>query len=200
MPLILFGWAVAGGSPGPATLAISSTSMASGRRAGLILALGVVTGSAMWGLAAALGLATLMIANAWVFEVLRYLGAAYLLYLAIKSLRSAWLRQTPTSQAPVASRSFQKGLLLHLANPKAILSWGAIYSVVLIPAAKPISIFSLYAALCLTSAAVFLSYAILFSSAPIARGYLAMKRWFDLGFAALFGAAGLKLLFSRGPV
>jgi len=44
LPLILLGWAIGGGSPGPATLAISSTSMEYGRRNGLLLALGVISG------------------------------------------------------------------------------------------------------------------------------------------------------------
>lgn len=48
LPVILVGWALAGGSPGPATLAISSTSMAHGRGAGVALATGVVAGSAVW--------------------------------------------------------------------------------------------------------------------------------------------------------
>ena len=57
---LLAGWALAGGSPGPATLAISGTAMGQGRRAGLTIASGIVAGSASWGIAAALGVAALM--------------------------------------------------------------------------------------------------------------------------------------------
>ena len=87
--LFYVGWMIAGGSPGPATLSIAGTSMENGRKAGLIFALGILAGSACLGLAAASGMSAVMQANAWVFEVLRYLGAAYLLFLAIKALRSA---------------------------------------------------------------------------------------------------------------
>ncbi|MEE9429019.1 MAG: LysE family transporter, partial [Paracoccaceae bacterium] len=83
------GWMIAGGSPGPATLSIAGTSMEQGRKSGLIFALGILVGSASLGLAAASGMSALMLANAWVFEVLRYVGAAYLLFLASKALRSA---------------------------------------------------------------------------------------------------------------
>ena len=62
--IILLGWALAGGSPGPATLAISGTSMSLGRGAGLAIASGVIAGSASWGVAAGLGMSALMLANA----------------------------------------------------------------------------------------------------------------------------------------
>lgn len=53
--LLVFAWMVAGGSPGPATLAISGTSMGHGRKAGLTIAAGIVGGSASWGIAAGMG-------------------------------------------------------------------------------------------------------------------------------------------------
>lgn len=77
--LVILGWAIAAGSPGPATLAISAAAMNGGRLSGVAIAAGVSCGSACWGLAAALGMSTIMLANAWLFEVIRYAGAAYLL-------------------------------------------------------------------------------------------------------------------------
>ena len=81
--LIVIAWMVAAGSPGPATLVISSTAMEHGRAAGLMVASGVLFGSASWGLMAALGISSLMVHYAWLFEFVRYLGAAFLLFLAI---------------------------------------------------------------------------------------------------------------------
>jgi threonine efflux protein len=89
LPLILSAAFIASASPGPATLAIAETAMQAGRRTGLALALGVVTGSLTWSVAAALGLAAVMAASAWTLEVLRYLGGTYLLLLAYQSARSA---------------------------------------------------------------------------------------------------------------
>lgn len=197
LPLILLGWAAGGGSPGPATLAISGTSMAEGRRRGLQLASGVVIGSAMWGIAAALGFSAIMMSNVWLFETVRYVGAAYLLYLAVKSLRSAWVGAAIKPTKPTRVGAFGKGLALHLTNPKAVLGWGAIYAVAMTPDAQPASVALLFCALISVSACVFLGYAVLFSSAPIARGYLRMKRGFDVTFGVLFGAASLKLLTTK---
>ncbi len=195
--LILLGWAIAGGSPGPATLAITGTSVNLGRRSGLAIASGVLCGSAAWGIAAALGLSAIMMANAWMFEVIRYAGALYLLYLAIKSLRSAMFPKPATHTPLLTSRLFAKGMLLHLTNPKAILAWGSIYAIALPMGADATQVWSLFGMLISVSALMFLGYAILFSSAPIARGYLQMRRAFDVAFGVLFGLASLKLLTTR---
>lgn len=200
LPFILIGWAIGGGSPGPATLAISSTSMVHGRVMGLQIAAGVVVGSATWGIAAALGFSAIMMSNVWLFEAVRYAGAAYLLYLALKSLRAAWLGATVAPAKANRAGSFGKGLALHLTNPKAVLGWGAIFAVALTPDAQPASVALLFLALIATSAFVFLGYAVLFSSAPIARGYLRLKRVFDLSFGVLFGAASLKLLTTKADI
>ncbi len=197
LPFILLGWAIGGGSPGPATLTISGTSMAHGRITGLQLASGVVLGSAIWGIAAALGFSAIMMSNVWLFNAVRYAGAAYLLYLAGKSLHSAWMGKALTPQKPTRVGAFGKGLMLHLTNPKAVLGWGAIYAVAMTPNAQPKSVALLFCALILTSTFVFLGYAVLFSSPPIARGYLRLKRLFDLTFGLLFGAASLKLLTTK---
>ena len=86
---IWIAWLLAGGSPGPATMGIAGTAMTSGRAAALAFALGILAGSASWGVAAALGLSAIMLANAWAFEVLRYVGVAYLGWLAVKALLRA---------------------------------------------------------------------------------------------------------------
>lgn len=195
--LVLLGWAIAGGSPGPATLAISGTAMSAGRAAGVSVASGVVVGSASWGIAAALGMSALMLANAWVFEVIRYAGAAYLLYLAAKSLRSAVRPKPLTMQAQSNESLFLKGFLIHITNPKAILAWGAIYAIALPSGASTGMVWQLFGLLVTTSIIVFIGYGILFSHPAVVRGYVSAKRWFDALFAALFGAASLKILTAR---
>jgi len=89
LTLIMVAAFIAVASPGPAVLAIAGTSMKAGRRSGLIFASGVTTGSLTWSVGAAAGLSAVMLANAWLIEAIRYFGAAYLLFLAFKSARSA---------------------------------------------------------------------------------------------------------------
>lgn len=193
-------WVLAGGSPGPATLGIASTSMANGRRAGLIFAMGILAGGAFWGITAALGMSALMLANAWIAEVLRYLGAAYLLFLAAKALRSAMSdKASLTGQVQTGSgwRIFAKGALIHLTNPKAILSWGAVFAIAVPPGGSWGDLAFMFLFLYSGGILVFVSYAFLFSSARVVSGYQRMRRWFEGAFALLFGAAGLKILTTR---
>jgi threonine/homoserine/homoserine lactone efflux protein len=198
--LILVAWAVGGASPGPATLAIAGTSMERGRAAGLAVAAGIVCGSAFWGIAAALGLSALMLANAWLVEILRYVGGAYLLYLAYKALKSA-LSDKPVVQAKAKRGDlgaiYVKGLLLHLTNPKAIFGWGAMFAVIVPPTSSPDVLIQTFLALITVSNIVFFGYALLFSLGAFVRGYQKMRRWFEVTFALLFGAAGLKILTTR---
>ena len=200
LPLILLAALAAGASPGPATLAIAGTSMESGRRYGLAIASGITTGSFIWSVAAAFGLGAVMLANAWAFELIRYGGAAYLMFLAYKSAKSA-LR--PGTAAPIgmqhksARRAFGKGLALHLTNPKAILFFGSLYAVGVPVGAPPSVLVTVIMAVGVQSAIIFHGYAILFSSAVMVRGYQKMRRGFDALLALGFGFAGFKILTAR---
>lgn len=197
---LLVAWAVAGGSPGPATLAIAGSAMTQGRTAGVAVAAGIQTGSAFWGLAAALGLSAVMLANAWLVEVMRYVGAGYLMYLAYKASRSAVANKPLVPAAPTHrsfKRLYMKGLLIHLTNPKAIFSWAAVFAVVVPVGADPAYIFKVFLALSAVSVLVFFGYAVLFSAAGFAAGYARARRWFEATFAVLFGYAGFKILTTR---
>ena len=200
LALLLVAWMIAGGSPGPATLAIAGTSMNQGRKLGLVFSCGILAGSAFWGIAAALGMSAVMMANAWIFTTLKYLGAAYLLYLAVKSLRSAFQEKSTLMkrghQGSVPTVFF-KGALIHLTNPKAILGWGAVYAIALPVGASVGQVFAMFAFLYAGSITVFIGYAFIFSTSGVVNVYAKLRRWFDLVFAALFGAASLRILTVR---
>ena len=200
LPLILAASFVASASPGPATLAIADTSMRAGRRIGVALALGVATGSMAWSMAAALGLAAIMASSAWALEALRYLGAGYLMFLAIKSARNAIRGTTAVTRADVASsasRSYLKGLALHLTNPKPVLFFGSLYTLGISPETTHVELAVVIVACGLQSLAVFTGYAWLFSCDGVAQSYSRMRRWFDAAFAVVFAGASFKILTSR---
>ncbi len=200
LPMILLAVLVATGSPGPATLTIAGTSMHSGRRYGLALASGVTTGSLMWSVAAALGLGALMLANAWILEIIRHAGAAYLLWLAWKSARSALTRgelRTMDAAATSLGQAYMKGLALHLTNPKAILFFGSLYAIGIPADATPLMLATVIAAIGLQSFLVFHGYALLFSNSVITRLYMKLRRAFEAVFALAFGVAGVKVLTAR---
>src|SRR5438105_8963571 len=73
--------------PGPAVTYVVSRSVGHGRAAGLVSVLGIVTGTLCHVVAAALGISALLASSAMAFQFVKYLGAAYLVYLGIKTLR-----------------------------------------------------------------------------------------------------------------
>jgi threonine/homoserine/homoserine lactone efflux protein len=145
-------------------------------------------------------MSALMLANAWLVEILRYVGAAYLLYLGFKALRSG-LSDKPLAKVQAKRGGLQsiylKGLLLHLTNPKAIFGWGAIFAIAVPPGSDPRAVWETFAALFMVSNLVFFGYALLFSTAAFIRGYQKMRRWFEISFGLMFGFAGLKILTAR---
>ncbi|MCA0399795.1 MAG: LysE family transporter [Proteobacteria bacterium] len=200
LPFILLASVLTSASPGPATLTIAGTSMNSGRTAGLALALGVLTGSVSWSILAAVGFSALMQANAWTFEVMRYLGAGYLLFLAWKSARSAIAgarAKMETARQLTPRIAYAKGLALHLTNPKPILFFGSLFAIG-VPMGTPTpDILRVIATIAALNTCVFLGYAMLFSSAPMVAIYARLKRGFEATFALLFGAAAIKILTTR---
>ena len=199
LPLILLAALATVASPGPATLAIAGTAMERGRAHSLALALGVLTGSFTWSISAALGLGALMMTHGWIMEGLRYLGAAYLAFLAFKSARSASRSGGLKTRTFSGSRAsvYRKGLALHLTNPKAIFFFASLYTIGVPPEATPLEFVVVIAAVGAQSAVIFCSYAVLFSAPAVTRVYMRARRGFEAVFALGFGLASLKVLTSR---
>jgi threonine/homoserine/homoserine lactone efflux protein len=102
--------------PGPAVIYVVTRSLDQGRAAGIVSMLGVETGTFTYAIAAAAGLTGLIAASATAFTVVKYVGAAYLLYLGVRKLLG---RGRPQDTLPGArSRLYLKGMLVQLLNPK----------------------------------------------------------------------------------
>lgn len=160
----------------------------------------MTTGSFILGLCAALGLGALLAANQMFFEMFRYVGSGYLLYLAYRSLRSMFSTATYSEpgRATVSLRSaYWTGLAIHLTNPKAILFLGALYALGLPADVTPFWLAVVVIAVSSQTMIILHCYALLFSIPGVMSVYVRAKRWFEGLFALTFGAAGLRILFSR---
>ncbi|MBO3735014.1 LysE family translocator [Glycomyces niveus] len=127
-------------TPGPDMLMVLGCGIRGGARAGLLATLGVVTGDALYIVAAAAGLAVLLTAFPVVFTVLRIAGAAYLVYLGVQIIRN---RKRPQAD-PVASgglsgrRAFLNGAVSSMANPQTFTFMAAFLPQFIDPAAAPV--------------------------------------------------------------
>ena len=200
--LIYTTYFVAIASPGPSNMAIMATAMKQGRGAALALASGVISGSMMWAVLAACGVLTVLATFAQLLIVLKIGGGLYLLWLAFKAGKSAVRGAIAGEERPNAPRAsfgrlFRQGILMHVGNPKAILTWVAIMSVALKPDAAASTLPLIIAGCATLCVLVFGGYALLFSTAVMAAFYRRIRRGLDALLACCFAVAGLKLVFSR---
>jgi threonine/homoserine/homoserine lactone efflux protein len=108
--------------PGPNMVYVATRSMSEGRRSGLASALGLETGTIIHVCAAAAGLSALIASSATAFNALRYLGAAYLVYLGIKALRQGGGHADAGAPQPVSlGRAYRQAIVVQLLNPKVAL-------------------------------------------------------------------------------
>jgi threonine/homoserine/homoserine lactone efflux protein len=109
-------------TPGQDTALTIRNSLVGGRRGGVQTAIGVSLGQAVWAVATSLGVAALLRASEPAFLALRLVGAAYLLYLGLSALRSAFRRDravpAPHAGVPGPRSPLFQGLLSNLGNPK----------------------------------------------------------------------------------
>jgi threonine/homoserine/homoserine lactone efflux protein len=105
--------------PGPDTLVVVRSIVRGGRHAGVLTALGNLCGLTVWVLAAALGLAAMLKASQIGYDVLRVVGAGYLVWLGVQAWRSRGRVEQPAPhRAGVLGTGFRAGILTNLLNPK----------------------------------------------------------------------------------
>ncbi|MCA9997122.1 MAG: LysE family translocator [Anaerolineales bacterium] len=126
-------------TPGPAVLYIITRSLDQGRTAGLVSVLGIQCGTLFHIAAAALGLSTLLLSSTLAFNIVKYLGAAYLIYLGIRK----YLEKEPAEEIEIEvqplRRIFYQGMVVNLLNPKTALFFFAFLPQFINPAAGSVS-------------------------------------------------------------
>jgi threonine/homoserine/homoserine lactone efflux protein len=198
-------------TPGPDVLYILNHAMRTGLRAGVVAALGIVAGCFVHVVAAALGVSALLATSATAFIVLKWVGAAYLVWMGVRMLLARQGATVPTSVADRAplqltamplSKVFLRGFLTNVLNPKVALFFLAFVPQFIAPQATD-------------KAWIFLMLGLLFNlnSLPINLGYawvgsFAVRRvqsvqrgmrWLDRIAGAMFIGFGVKLALSQPP-
>ncbi len=112
--------------PGPAVLYITARSANQGRLAGLVSVLAIETANFLQAVAATLGLSAILLSSALAFDVVKYLGAAYLIYLGVRKLLAREEEvENETIKPESLSRIYWQGFAINLLNPKTALFYFA---------------------------------------------------------------------------
>ncbi len=196
-------------TPGLDTALILRTAAVEGRRRAVMASLGIACGVVVWGSAAAFGLGALFRASALAYEVVRWTGAAYLVYLGVRMLmrpRSEFSSASPSPKGEntATSRSsgaewFVRGLLTNLLNPKV-----GIFYVSFLPqfiprdTSNPRALMLLFAAIHAMEAVVWFTALILATArlAPVLRRGSVVRR-LDQAMGALFIGFGVRLAMEK---
>jgi threonine/homoserine/homoserine lactone efflux protein len=108
-------------TPGPGIFYVLARSLAGGRREGIQSSLGTFVGGLFHVFAAALGVSAILAASAVAFHTVKYAGAAYLVWLGIRMIRTRNSEPNVTVAAPPSRNAFRQGILTEALNPKTAL-------------------------------------------------------------------------------
>ena len=200
---VLSGWLL-NITPGPDTLYIVGRSSAQGWRAGAVAALGIGAGTLVHICAAALGLSAILAASATAFTAVKFIGAAYLLYVGMTLIRSA--SATQSSTVTVVPRTaalrgiFIQGFLTNVLNPKVALFFLAFLPqfVAAEATSKPVA-FLVLGAIFDVNGTIW-NLIVAWSTARISTSLApnaAFKRWFNRCVGGVFIFIGIRLALAH---
>ena len=189
-------------TPGPDMLLIASRSVSQGKTSGFATLAGIQVGTYCHALAAALGLSQLFLVVPVAYDVVRYAGAAYLLYLAWQAFRSSGAILTPVAggrRYPIGV-VFRQGLLTNLLNPKMALFVLALFPQFVDPNAGSVAVQILLLATVLNLIGILVNGAVILTASGLGRAFSARTRWRrapQILLGTVFAGLAVKLAFDE---
>lgn len=198
----VFGVAVA--SPGPDLVMVIRNSVIYSRRAGVVTALGLGLGVIVHVSYTLAGLAAIIAKSVLLFSVLKYIGAAYLLYVGIKALRSRGMAnpdtaiETPVVRAEMSDlTALRTGFITNLFNPKATMFFLALFSQIIHPDYS-LAVQAVFGLTCVIMVMGWFSgVAVVLNTPAIKARFLKASKWIDRTCGGFFIALGLKLALTK---
>ena len=189
-------------SPGPDFFFVSQTAVSRSRKEALMGVLGITCGVMVWAGVALLGLHLIIEKMAWLHTIIMVGGGLYLCWMGYQMLRGALKKSdapAPEPQVELArsGRSFLKGPLTNLANPKAIIYFGSVFSLFVGDNVGTGERWGIFLLIVLETLTWFTVVASLFALPAMRRGYQRMAKWIDGIAGTLFAGFGIHLIISR---
>jgi threonine/homoserine/homoserine lactone efflux protein len=203
--LPLFGvWLIVVVSPGPDFLVTVQQATSRSRRHGIVTGLGVCSGLVIWSAGSMVGLSVLFARLSWLYDIVRYAGAAYLVYLGVRTLWStrrdgggAGVAPRPPVRTGGLWRAWRIGFLTDLGNPKAAAFFSSLFGALLPPGTGPAVRVAVVAGIVGLATAWYVTVAVLFGLGPVATLYRRARRWIERVMATLLIALGGRLALDR---
>ncbi|HAT4518695.1 MULTISPECIES: threonine export protein RhtC [Serratia] len=189
-------------SPGPDFFFVSQTAASRSRREAMMGVVGISLGIVVWAGVALMGLHLILQKMAWLHQIIMVGGGIYLCWMGWQLLRSARAQQaSPVAEAqvalPKAGRSFIRGFLTNLSNPKAVIYFGSVFSLFVGDSVGAGARWGLFLLIVAETFVWFSLVAVVFALPAMRRGYQRLAKWIDGVAGVLFTGFGLHLIFTR---
>jgi RhtB (resistance to homoserine/threonine) family protein len=186
--------------PGPAVLLTLTQTVKGGLRAGIITGVGIAVGDLIHTFMAVLGLSAILMTSALAFEVVKYLGAAYLIFLGIKALLEKTKKlEQPTAKKEKPAVSFRQALLIELLNPKTALFFLAFLPQFVQPGGAPVVYQLLSLGLVFVLMSILYTSLLAFLASSLGNKLFSkenkMSRWQGKVVGTIYIGLGLQLVF-----
>ncbi|UTJ06137.1 LysE family translocator [Arcobacter roscoffensis] len=188
-------------SPGPDFAMILKQSVSYGKRASIVSSIGIGLGVSVHVVYTLLGIGLIISKSIVLFNIVKYLGAAYLIYLGIMSLRSKGMNLQDDSSKQKENisdfKSFSMGFLCNALNPKATLFFLSMFTVV-ISIDTPMYIQAIYGIFCMIASIIWFVFLSLFLSHKKVRTFFnSFGVWFDRIVGVVLIGLGIKVALSK---
>ncbi|PLR30667.1 threonine export protein RhtC [Chimaeribacter coloradensis] len=193
-------------SPGPDFFFVSQTAASRSRREAMMGVVGISLGIVIWAGVALMGLHLLLEKMAWLHQGIMVGGGLYLLWMGYQLLRSAKAKaaqtasatgETPKVELPARGRTFMRGFLTNLSNPKAVIYFGSVFSLFVGDDVGSAERWGLFVMIVAETFAWFSIVAVVFALPVMRRGYQRLAKWIDGVAGVLFAGFGIHLIISR---
>jgi threonine/homoserine/homoserine lactone efflux protein len=187
-------------APGPDNLFVLTQGIARGRRAAIVTALGMCSGISIHTAAAAFGISALFYSSAVAFNLVKYAGAGYLLFLAFRTLKECSAVRLSTADESPPLALFKRGFIMNVLNPKVAMFFLAFLPQFVSPNADFFALQMLLLGFIFMAQAVIIFTLIGYFSGSIGNYLLArpgIARRFDWLTAGVFASLGVRLALTE---
>lgn len=192
-------WTVAVVTPGPNFFNIAQLAASHSRRHGVVAALGVATGTVLWGLAGGLGIKTLFSAAPTLYLGFKIAGGCYLIYLGVKQFKrkAAIAPGTPAAPRQTYFCVYARGFLGNMTNPKSALFVATIFATAMPAHVPPLLLALAVLTMATLSFSWYCSVALFFASRRVAGVYERSRQWLDRLAGGCYLLFGVHLVANR---
>ncbi|WP_411705317.1 threonine export protein RhtC [Edaphovirga cremea] len=190
-------------SPGPDFFFVSQTAASRSRREAMMGVVGISLGIVIWAGVALMGLHLILQKMAWLHQIITVGGGLYLCWMGWQLLRSAKAKKIANADAEPEvklaprGRTFMRGFLTNLSNPKAVIYFGSVFSLFVGDDVGSAERWGLFVLIVMETFVWFSLVAMIFALPVMRRGYQRLARWIDGVAGVLFAGFGLHLIISR---